>query len=158
VLSDEALWRVGPLAAAELSRAYRHQGDAAAAKLWAARSGMALGLLGPDEDAPLKKGRISGTLRAPGSARVALYRRADPDAPYLLDASGLVAAAAPDAKGRFAFGGLSAGRYYLAFALPAEDGRRGEVEVSGNRGDVILAAKRPSLVLPPLVLRFATPR
>ena len=155
-LADEAVWRVGPLAAAELAKAYRHQGDDAAAKLWAARSGLAPGLLGA-EDAPLKKGRISGSLRAPGPVRAALYRREDPDAPYLLDASDLVASAVPDAKGRFAFGGLSAGRYYLAFALPAGDGRRGEVEVSGHRGDLILDVKHGALVLPVLTLKFGPP-
>lgn len=161
VLSDEKVWRVGPLAAAELSRAYRHQGDEAAAKIWAAKAGgptgIALGLLGPIEDETLRKGRISGSLRAPGPARLALYRRTDPDAPYLLDASGLVAATEPDAKGRFAFTGLAAGRYYLAIALPFEE-HRGEVEVSGNRGDLILSPKRPSLVQSPLALSFKISR
>jgi hypothetical protein len=152
-LSDERVWRVGPLAAAELSRAYRHQGDEAAAKAWSAKSGVAPGLLAQDEDAALKKGRISGTLRAPSPIRVALYRRSDPDAPYLLDASGLVASTEPDAKGRFGFAGLTGGRYYLAFSLPADD-RRGEVQVSGNHGDLLLTPKRPSLTLPALAFTF----
>src|SRR6185312_1571098 len=65
VLADEKLWRVGPLAAAQLARAYRHQGDAAAAKAWAAKSGVAPGLLVQEEDVPLKKSKISGTLLSP---------------------------------------------------------------------------------------------
>ena len=159
-LADERFWRVGPLAAAEVSRAYAHLGDKAAAAVWAARSGgptgVALGLLGPGEDETLKNGRISGTLRvlAPIPARVALYRRADADAPYMLEASGLVASAEPDAKGRFAFAELTAGRYSLAIALPAGDSGRGEAEISGNRGDLILTAARPSLVLSPLTIKF----
>jgi len=146
---------VGPLAAAELARAYRHQGDAAAAKAWAEKSGVAPGLMLREDEAPLKKSRVSGTVKAPGPVKLALYRRADPDAPYLLDASGLVAAAEPDAKGRFSFTGLTAGRYYLAFALPSDD--RGEIEVSGNRGDLILDAKRPTFSVPPLILNFNRP-
>lgn len=161
VLADEKLWRVGPLAAAELSRAYRHQGDELAAKVWAAKAGgptgIAEGLLGPADDESLRKGKISGTLRAPAPVRIALYRRADPEAPYLLDASGLVAATEPDAKGKFSFSGLTAGRYYLAFALPGDEDR-GEVEVSGNHGDLILTPKRPALRVPPIALTFKRSR
>jgi hypothetical protein len=103
----------------------------------------------------LKPGRISGTLRAASPARVALYLKPDPAAPYLLDAAGFVAAAAPDARGRFSFSGLTAGRYYLAVAFPAGDGPRGEISVSGSRGDLILDARRPSLDLPPLTIKAA---
>ncbi|HXT00597.1 MAG TPA: hypothetical protein VN915_07980 [Elusimicrobiota bacterium] len=156
-LADEKRWRVGPLAAAELARAYRHQGDEAAAKAWFEKSGAAPGLIAADEDAPLKKSRISGTVKAPAPIRVALYRRADPDAPYLLDASGLVSSGEPDAKGRFSFSGMTAGRYYLAFALPAAEDR-GEIQISGNHGDLLLTAKQPALALPPLALSFSKPR
>jgi hypothetical protein len=160
-LSDEGSWRIGPLAAGELSRAYSHLGDAAEAARWADRPrggrGVAPRLLGRPEGGALKPGRISGTLNAPSRARVALYARADPQAPYLLDAAGLVAAAEPDAKGRFSFSGLTAGRYYLAVALSAGDGPRGEVSVSGSRGDLILEAKHPVLVLPVLTLKLGPP-
>ncbi len=96
-------------------------------------------------------------MSAPGRARVALYRKGDPEAPYLLDAAGLVASAELDAKGRFAFTGLTAGRYYLAVAQSAGDGPRGEVLVSGNRGDLILDARHPALALPALTLKFVPP-
>jgi hypothetical protein len=158
-LADETRWRVGPLGAAELSRAYAHLGDAEAAARWAAKAGesggIAPGLLGAAAGGALKPGRVSGTLRAPSPARVALYLRPDPAAPYLLDAAGFVAAAAPDAKGRFSFTGLAAGRYYLAVAFSAGDGPRGEISVSGSRGDLILDARRPSLDLPPLTIKAA---
>lgn len=159
-LADEDVWRVGPLGAAALARAYARLGDAASAARWAAKAGdaggVAPGLLAAAVG-PLKPGRISGVVRAPGPVRAALYAKADPAAPYWLDAAGLAASAVPDARGRFAFSGLPAGRYYLAFALPAGDGRRGEVSVSGSRGDLLLDARRPSLDLPPLTIKF-TPR
>jgi hypothetical protein len=160
-LADESSWRVGPLGAAAISRAYAHLGDREAAVRWAAKAGgpqgIAPGLLAPSGGGTLKPGRVAGILRAPGRSRVALYLKTDPAAPYLLDAAGLVAAAEPDARGRFVFTGLSAGRYYLALAIPEEDGRRGEVSVSGSRGDLILDARRPTLDLPPLTIKF-TPR
>jgi hypothetical protein len=157
-LADESRWRVGPVGAAELSRAYAHLGDAAAAASWAARAegGIAPGLLASAPSGALKPGRISGTLRGPRPARVALYLKADPAAPYLLDAAGFIASAAPDAKGRFSFSGLAAGRYYLAVAFPAGDGPRGEISVSGSRGDLVLDARRPSLDLPPLTIKAAS--
>lgn len=159
--ADESEWRIGPLGAAALARAYARQGDSAAAGRWAAKAGgpegIAPGLLGAEAAGALKPGRIAGVLRSPVPARAALYARADPAAPYLLDAAGFVAAAAPDAKGRFSFSGLPAGRYYLAVALPGAESRRGEVSVSGSRGDLVLDARRPSLDLPPLTVQF-TPR
>lgn len=159
VLSDETSYRIGPLGAAALARAYAHVGDLASAKRWAARAdgpnGIAPGLLGLNNGITGKPGTISGSVRAPGPLRVALYVRPDPAAPYLLDAAGFVASAAPDARGRFAFTGLPAGRYSLAFAFPDQD--RGEVSVSGHRGDLILDARRPALELPPVTVSF-TPR
>lgn len=159
-VADEGAWRIGPLGAAALARACAHQGDAEAASRWAAKSGgpngVAPGLLGLPASGG-KPGSIRGILRAPGRARVALYIKQDPAAPYLLDAAGLVASAEPDARGRFAFTGLTPGRYYLALAVSNGDGRRGEVSVTGGRGDLILDARRPALDLPPLTLRF-TPR
>jgi hypothetical protein len=95
-------------------------------------------------------------LRAPGRARIALYARADASAPYLLDAAGFVASTTPDSRGRFEFRGLAAGRYYLAVALSSENGRRGEVSVSGARGDLILDASRAAVDLPPLTVSFAS--
>jgi hypothetical protein len=156
-VADEASWRIGPLGAAELSRAYAHLGNAAAAARWAGKSGgprgIAPGLLQRAAAAPIS-GRISGTLNAPYRARVALYLKADPETPYLLDAAGLVAAVEPDARGRFMFSGLAAGRYYLAVAQSAGEGPPGDVVVSGSRGDLILDAGRPYLSLPLLTLRF----
>lgn len=158
-LADEGSWRIGPLAAAELSRAYDHMGDAAAASRWAEKAGgsrgVAPGLLGSTAEGAPISGRISGTLSAPYRARVALYRRDDPEAPYLLGADGLAASAEPDEKGRFSFSGLTGGRYYLAVAESAGDGPQGEVVVSGSRGDLILSAGRPSLDLPPLALKLS---
>lgn len=155
-LADEDAWRVGALGAAAVARAYGHLGDREAAARWARKAsgsgGVAPGLIAVSGGGSLRPGRISGTLAAPGRSRVALYERQDPGAPYFLDAAGLVASAAPDARGRFSFTGLAAGRYYLAVALSNGDGRRGEVSVSGNQGDVILDARRPSRDLPPLVV------
>lgn len=160
-LADESTWRIGPLGAAALARACAHQGDAEAAARWAAKSGgpngIAPGLLGLSKAGGERLGSIRGTVRAPGASRVALYVKQDPAAPYLLGAAGLAAAAEPDAHGHFSFSGLALGRYYLALAVSNEDGRRGEVSVSGSRGDLILDARRPALDLPPLTIRF-TPR
>lgn len=155
-LADEDVYRVGPLGAAAIARAYAHLGDAAAASAWARKAeagprGVPEGLLGLATGTPLKPGRISGTLRGAARFRVALYRRRDPSAPYLLDASGLVASAEPDARGRFSFAGLPAGRYYLALALP--EGPRGEVGVLGHRGDILLDARRPARDLPPITVK-----
>ena len=156
-LADEDAYRIGPVGAAAIARAYAHLGDAASASRWAKKaesgpSGVPEGLLDLEKGAALKPGRISGILRGAARARVALYRKRDPAAPYLLDVAGLVASAPPDAKGRFSFTGLPAGRYYLALALP--EGPRGEVSVLGHRGDILLDARRPALDLPPLAVKF----
>jgi hypothetical protein len=159
-LADEGAWRIGPLGAAALSRAYAHLGKAAQARRWAAKAGgaggIAPGLFRPAPGGPLRPGRVAGVLRAPGRARIALYARADASAPYLLDAAGFVASTTPDSRGRFEFRGLAAGRYYLAVALSSENGRRGEVSVSGARGDLILDASRAAVDLPPLTVSFAS--
>ncbi|MFI5346870.1 MAG: carboxypeptidase-like regulatory domain-containing protein [Elusimicrobiota bacterium] len=156
-VSDERSWRVGPLGAAALARAYAHQGDRESAARWAAKAGeaggVAPGLLGIDGAGSSRLGRVSGVLRAPGPARLALYLKEDPAAPYLLDAAGLVASAEPDARGRFSFSGLPAGRYYLAAALSGRNGR-GEAAVSGNRGDLVIDAAHPIRDLPPLSITF----
>ncbi|MFI5350098.1 MAG: hypothetical protein ACHQ2Z_11175 [Elusimicrobiota bacterium] len=157
-LSNENYWRIGPLAAAEISRAYAHLGNADEARRWAEKSdgprGIAPGLLLPAGAETRLSGRISGTLNAPYRARVALYVKADAEAPYLLDAAGLVAAAEPDAKGRFTFNGLPAGRYYLAIAQSAGEGAAPEISVSGSRGDIVLGAERPAINLPLLTLKL----
>lgn len=156
-LADEDAFRIGPLGAAAIARAFAHLGDMAAASSWAKKAeagphGVPAGLLGLEKDAPLGPGRISGTLRGAARARVALYLKRDPAAPYLLDAAGLVSSSRPDAEGRFSFTGLPAGRYYLAIALP--EGPRGEVSVSGHRGDILLDARRPARRLPPLTVKL----
>ncbi|MDE2490257.1 MAG: hypothetical protein KGM24_05380, partial [Elusimicrobia bacterium] len=84
--------------------------------------------------------------------RVALYRLDGPGAPCLLDASGLVASGEPDARGRFSFSGLGAGRYCLVAALPDDAGSAG-ASVSGPDEEIVLDARRPAVVLPPLALR-----
>jgi hypothetical protein len=159
-VSDEKSWRIGPLGAAALARAYAHLGDRESAARWAGKAGaaggVAPGLISLEEGNSLKSGRLTGTLRAPGRARLALYLKTDPAAPYLLEAAGLVASAEPDARGRFSFTGLGAGRYYLAVAL-SDQNDKGEVSVSGNRGDLILDAAHPVRDLPPLSIEF-TPR
>jgi hypothetical protein len=155
-LADETAQRIGPMGASRIALAYAHLGDAAQAAVWAKRGaegprGIPAGLLDLSGGGALKPGRISGRLEGLKPLRIALYRKADPAAPYLLDAAGLVASTEPDAKGRFSFNGLTAGRYYLAFAFETP---RGEIRVSGHRGDLSLDARKASLDLPPLTARL----
>jgi hypothetical protein len=157
-LADETAHRIGPVAAARIALAYAHLGDAAQAALWAKRGaamprGIPVGLLDLSGAGALEPGRVSGKVEGLRPLRVALYQRSDPAGPYLLDAAALVAAAEPDAKGGFTFSGLTAGRYYLAFAFPG--GREEEVRVSGHRGDLILHARATALELPALTFRRA---
>ena len=153
-LADEDAYRVGPLGAARIARAYAHLGEREAALRWAARATIPPGLLGVERGGALKPGRVSGVIKGPPALRVALYKRPDAAAPYLLDAAAFVAAADPDAKGRFEFSGLTAGRYFLAAAFPASPlGLTGEVAVAGHKGDVVLETRRPSVQLPTVVLR-----
>lgn len=153
-LADEDVYRVGPLAAARIARAYARLGRPEQAAAWASKGSVPAGLLGLEGGGALAPGRVSGTVKGPPALRVALYRRPDASAGYLLDAAGFVAASDPDRAGRFAFSGLPAGRYFLALAFPAgPGGLPGEVAVSGHRGDVVLDARRRELRLPPLTVR-----
>ncbi len=152
-LADETAHRIGPLGAARISLAYAHLGDAAAAAVWAKRGaagqrGIPVGLLDLSSGGALSPGRIAGRLDGPRPLKIALYRKIVPGAPYLLGAAGLVASTEPDGKGRFSFAGLTAGRYYLAFAFVAGLSPR----VSGHRGDLMLDARRTSLDLPLLTI------
>ena len=152
-LADETAHRIGAVGCARIALAYAHLGDAAQAAVWAGRGaraphGIPAGLLDLSGGGALKPGRISGRLEGLRPLRIGLYRKTDPAASYLLDAAALVAAAEPDAKGRFAFAGLAAGRYYLAFAFPAGANPR----VRGHRGDFALDARKPSLELPLLTI------
>lgn len=145
-LCDESAVRVGPLGASRLALAYARLGDGARAASWAKRAaegprGVPEGLLDLSGGGALSPGRISGKVTGERPERVALYRKDSPAAPYLLDAAALSASAEPDGSGRFAFSGLSAGRYYLALAYPSGE-RRAELRVSGHRGDVVLDARR----------------
>jgi hypothetical protein len=154
-LADETAHRIGPVGASRIALAYAHLGDKEQAAMWAQRGasgprGIPAGLLDLSGGGALTPGRISGTIDGIKPLKVALYRKADPGAPYLLDAAGLVASTEPDAKGRFSFAGLTAGRYYLAFAYPASGG---ELRVSGHRGDLSLDARRPLVNLAPLTVR-----
>ena len=154
-LADETAHRVGAMGASRIALAYAHLGDAALASVWAKRGeaaprGIPAGLLDLTGGGALKPGRISGRLEGSRPLKVALYRKSDPGAPYLLDAAGLVASTEPDAKGRFSFGGLAAGRYYLAFAFEPQ---AKEIRVSGHRGDIILDPRKASRELPVLTVK-----
>ncbi|MBI2789692.1 MAG: hypothetical protein HYX59_13515 [Elusimicrobia bacterium] len=159
-LADETAHRIGAMGASRIALAYAHLGDAAQASVWARRGeaaprGIPAGLLDLTGGGALKPGRVSGRLVGLKPLKVALYRRPDPAAPYLLDAAGLVASTEPDAQGRFSFSGLAAGRYYLAFAFAVPEG---ELRVAGHRGDLTLDAKRPALDLPALTVKPAPNR
>lgn len=154
-LADETAHRIGPMGASRIALAYAHLGDPAQALVWAKRGeaaprGIPAGLLDLTGGGALKPGRISGGLDGLRPLKVALYRKPDPAAPYLLDAAGLVASAEPDAKGRFSFSGLAAGRYYLAFAFEPQ---AKELRVSGHRGDIVLDPRNASRDLPVLTVK-----
>ncbi len=157
-LSDETVHRVGPIGASRIALAYAHLGDASRARSWADKAaagprGIPTGLLDLNGGGALKPGRIAGRLEGLKPMKIALYRKSDPAAPYLLDAAALVASSVPDSKGRFSFEGLTAGRYYVAFAF-APDASRGELRVSGHRGDLVLDARKPALELSPLTIKI----
>lgn len=160
-LADETAHRIGPMGASRIALAYARLGDAAQASVWARRGaegprGVPAGLLDLSGGGGLKPGRISGSLKGLKPLRIALYRRTAPEAPYLLDAAGLVASTESDANGRFSFRGLPAGRYYLALAFPAGERPRGEIRVSGHRGDLSLDDRRTFLDLPPLTVKLTS--
>lgn len=151
-LADETAHRIGPMGASRIALAYARLGDAAQAAVWARRAsegprGIPAGLLDLSGGGALAPGRVSGRIEGLKPLRIALYRKTDPAAPYLLDAAALVAATEPDARGRFSFTGLPAGRYYLAFAFEVQ-GR--ELRVRGHLGDLTLDARRSAVELPPL--------
>ncbi len=154
-LADETAHRVGPMGAVRIALAYAHLGDAAQAAVWAKRGeagprGIPAGLLDLSGGGALKPGRIAGRVEGLRPLKIALYRKSDPAAPYLLDASGLVASTEADMKGRFSFSGLTAGRYYLAFAF---EPRGAEIRASGQRGDLTLDSRRTSIEVPPLTFK-----
>ena len=153
-LADETAHRIGAIGCSRIALAYAHLGDSAQAAVWAKRAseaprGIPAGLLDLSGGGALKPGRISGRIEGLRPLKVSLYRKTDPGAPYLLDAVGLVASTEPDPKGRFSFSGLTAGRYYLAFAFSAGVSPR----VSGHRGDLLLDARKTSLELPALRIK-----
>jgi len=155
-LADETAHRIGPMGASRIALAYAHLGERDQAALWAKRGsamprGVPEGLLNLPEGGALKPGRLSGRIEGLRPERIALYVKSDPAAPYYLDAAALVAATKPDKNGRFAFSGLAAGRYYLAFAFPPDAG----IRVSGHRGDLILGGRAAALELPALTFRRA---
>lgn len=154
-LADETAHRIGPMGAARIALAYARLGDAAQASVWARRAsegprGIPAGLLDLTGGGALTPGRVSGRIEGLRPLRIGLYRKTDPAAPYLLDAAALVASVEPDARGRFSFTGIQAGRYYLAFAFEVP-GR--ELRVRGHRGDLTLDAGKPALELPLLSIK-----
>lgn len=160
-LADETVHRIGAIGASRIALAYAHLGDAAQAALWARRGsvgarGIPVGLLDLSGGGALKPGRISGRVDGLKPLTVGLYRKSNPAAPYLLDAAGLVASVEADSKGRFSFRGLTAGRYYLALAYIQAESRRTETRVSGHLGDIVLSARKPSLDLPPLMVKLTS--
>jgi len=161
-LADEKTYRIGSTGASRIALAYARLGDAAQAAVWARRAaerprGIPAGLLDLGRGGALRPGRIAGRVEGVMPVKLALYRKAEPAAPYLLDAGALVASASPDDRGRFSFGGLPAGRYYLAFAFQVTVARRGEIRVLGHRGDLTIDAGRASLELPAFVISSVTP-
>lgn len=146
-LADETAHRVGSIGASRIALVYARLGNTAQASIWAKRGeerprGIPAGLLDLSGGGALKPGRISGTVAGVMPLKIALYRKSDPMAPYLLDAGALTASTEPDAKGRFSFTGLGAGRYYLAFAFEATEG---PLRVNGHRGDFVLDPKRTAV-------------
>lgn len=173
-MSDESSHRVGPRAAAMLSRAYSHFGLSEKSAYWreAAQSdkgGIPAGLLALSE-APLN-GVIRGTLSGLGQVHAALYYHGDPAIPYSLGPSALVDSSSTDARGRFEFKGLPAGDYFLAFsfnprrgsprALPlgkcymGSGGRAPCISfISNHKGDIRLDPERPKADLGVIELHF----
>lgn len=157
-LADETAHRIGSMGASRIALTYAHLGDAAQAAVWAKRGeagprGIPAGLLDLTGGGALKPGRVTGKLNGVVPLKIALYRKTDPGAPYLLDAAALVASTELDAKGGFSFSGLATGRYYLAFAF---DVPRGEIQVSGHRGDLTLDARNATRDLPALTIKLKT--
>lgn len=160
-LADETAHRIGPMGASRLALAYARLGDRERAALWAKKAaegpgGIPEGLLALPSGGALKPGVVTGRVEGLRPRVIGLYRHDEPSAPYLLDAAGLVAATEPDAKGRFSFAGLPAGRYYLALAFAAERTPRGEIRVSGHRGDFTLDARKTTLDLSPLTIKLTS--
>ncbi|MDX6768539.1 MAG: hypothetical protein SF051_03340 [Elusimicrobiota bacterium] len=153
-VADDDAYRIGPVGAARIARVYARLGERERAEAWAARASIPAGLLGLDGGGALRPGRVTGKIKAPPAARVALYRRPDASAPYLLDASAFVGAAEPDASGRFSFEGLGAGRYFLVIAFPApSQGFPEGVSVAGHRGDIVLDSRTAAVERPPVTVR-----
>ena len=150
-LADERRWRIGGRAALLLAAAHAHLGRPERALEWGRRAAAALGMPAellpkPAPGGALRPGAVSVAVRGPRPARAALYVRQSLQEPYSLSPNRLVASCAADGQGRFRFGGLSAGDYYLVFsfkpgALPA---RGGALPVRGHRGDIRLSKDRPA--------------
>lgn len=147
-LADEDAFRVGPMGALSLSRAYTHLDVKDKAQLWAGKvgDGVPPGMLTSAAGGALHPGKISGQLKGVSRARVGLYTRPSADAPYYLDAGALVASADTGADGKFSFAGLPAGRYYLAVAV-GNLAPMSNLNLGGVKGDIVLDAKHASVAL-----------
>lgn len=154
-LSDESRLRVGPKAAARLALAWARHGEEARAKAWLARAAVGRGALPqglvelPPQLGPLRPGRVSGRLRAPGRTVAALYLRRDPLQPSVLGPGQLVATALPGKDGRFRFEHLPPGVYYMAVGLEPKTSVAPErLRALGRRGDLTLSRARASIDVP----------
>ena len=154
-LADPLRWRIGPAASMLLAEASGHFGDApgaAALRSSAGRGGIPPGLLAGLEDrAPGPAAGVGrGAFRGIAPRRAALFvREPGPDGDAI-DPAGLVAAAAPNAKGRFEFKGLPDGDYFLALSPPS--GGIPERAV-GAPGDIRLKEGRRRVELKPIEVR-----
>lgn len=154
-MADLEAWRIGPAASLLMADALDHFGDDRAAALLrssAGRGAIPPGLLAGLEDAAPgpSKGVVRGSFRGRMPRKAALFIRDPGPDGYVLDPAGLVAAAVPDAKGRFEFRGLPDGDYFLVLS-PAPEVRLSRV--SGAPGDIRLGEGRRLVELKPIELK-----
>jgi len=146
-LLDARRFAPGSQAGIRLYKVALAAGDLAKARsLW--ESAVAAGAM-PDAGAsepdslPPRDREIAGSVDLPG-ARVALYRQNDGKPPKEIPAPlMLVAAATPDAQGKFAFAELPAAFYTVGVLLPASAGAdAARVKIEGSLGPFDLSKER----------------
>ena len=124
-----------------------HFGDAGAAALSSAGRGIRPAYWPPRGPGPARAASCGRLSRDCAEGRAVVESRA-PTA--TIDPAGLVAAAAPNAKGRFEFKGLPDGDYFLALSPPS--GGIPERAV-GAPGDIRLKEGRRLVALKPIEVR-----